>query len=123
MTNIYALGDCVELKGQVMPFVMPLMHQAKALAKTLAGNATTVVYPVMPLSVKTPVCPIAAVIPPPGTVGDWQVETTSPEGVRALFYTPDKIVSGFALSGEAVAEKNSLIKLVAATLPDATAAS
>jgi len=33
--QIFALGDCAEVDGQVLPFVLPLMHQARALAATL----------------------------------------------------------------------------------------
>src|SRR5690606_2855072 len=32
--DVYALGDCAEVAGQVLPFVMPLMNAARALAKT-----------------------------------------------------------------------------------------
>ena len=34
--HIYAIGDCANVMGSYMPYVMPLMNQAKALAKTLA---------------------------------------------------------------------------------------
>ncbi|MGE5491140.1 MAG: NAD(P)/FAD-dependent oxidoreductase, partial [Actinomycetota bacterium] len=55
--NVYALGDCAEVAGLNLPFVLPLMQQARALARTLAGVPTEVAYPVMPVVVKTPACP------------------------------------------------------------------
>jgi rubredoxin-NAD+ reductase len=38
--HIYAVGDCAEVEGHLLPFVMPLMQQARALAATLAGKPT-----------------------------------------------------------------------------------
>jgi rubredoxin-NAD+ reductase len=52
--NIYALGDCAQVEGLVLPFVMPLMQAARALAQTLTGHPTPVYYPTMPIVVKTP---------------------------------------------------------------------
>lgn len=36
--SIYALGECVEYRGQVFGLVAPLYDQAKVLAQTLAGH-------------------------------------------------------------------------------------
>ena len=30
--DVYALGDCAEVEGLVLPYVMPIMHAARALA-------------------------------------------------------------------------------------------
>ncbi len=109
ISNIYALGDCLELNGQVLPFVMPLMHQARALAKTLTGNPTSLSYPVMPLIVKTPSQPIAAVLPKPEIHGQWKIETNG-QNVRALYYDDTGSLHGFALSGNATKEKMALLK-------------
>ena len=110
--DIYALGDCAEVEGRVLPFVMPIMQAARALAPTLAGTATPVRYPAMPVVVKTPACP--AVVSPPdmGAQGEWQVEEVD-DGVRALFRSADGKLLGFALLGAVTAEKNAL----AAQLP------
>ena len=35
-----ALGDCAEVEGLVLPYVLPIMQQARALAQTLAGTPT-----------------------------------------------------------------------------------
>jgi len=43
--DIYALGDCAEVEGLLLPFVLPLMACARALAATLAGTDTPVSYP------------------------------------------------------------------------------
>lgn len=62
--NIYALGDCAEVDGLNLLYVMPLMACARALAQTLAGNPSQVAYGPMPVTVKTPACPLV-VSPPP----------------------------------------------------------
>jgi rubredoxin-NAD+ reductase len=51
--DIYAIGDCAEVNGTLLPYVMPIMQQARALAKTLSGQQTNVHYPAMPVAVKT----------------------------------------------------------------------
>lgn len=105
--NIYALGDGAEIAGFNLPFVMPIMRQAKALAATLKGSPTELTYPAMPVVVKTPAAPAVVCPPPPGAVGAWQ-ESGSAEGVRAVFADDAGHVFGFALLGAATAEKNSL---------------
>ena len=62
--DIYAVGDCAEVNGTLLPFVMPIMQQARALAKTLSGQSTAVHYPAMPVAVKTPAAPLT-VLPAP----------------------------------------------------------
>jgi len=108
--EVYALGDCAEVQGHVLPFVMPIMHAARALAKTLSGIPTPVVYPAMPVVVKTPAIP-AVVCPPPAVPGAWRV-TEDAAGVEACFEDGAGRPLGFALVGAACARKNSLAKLV-----------
>jgi rubredoxin-NAD+ reductase len=55
-----------------MPYVMPSMSAAKALAATLAGTPTRVVFPLMPVAIKTPALPIVVAAPAPGAAGKWQ---------------------------------------------------
>lgn len=54
LAGIYATGDCAEIAGLNLPFVLPIMYQARALAKTLAGTPVSLHYPAMPVVVKTP---------------------------------------------------------------------
>jgi len=110
--DIYAVGDCAEVAGLNLPFVMPIMQQARVLAKTLAGSPTEVVYPAMPVVVKTPACPAVVCPPAMGAAGAWREEATA-AGMRALFENADGKALGFALVGDAVAEKQAL----ATTMP------
>jgi rubredoxin-NAD+ reductase len=105
--DVFAVGDCVEVQGLVLPFVLPIMQQARALSKTLAGTPTAVSYPAMPVVVKTPACPTVVCPPPAGATGAWR-EEVEPTGVRALFEDADGKPLGFSLVGEVVKEKQAL---------------
>lgn len=105
--DVYALGDCAEIERLVMPYVMPIMHAARALAQTLAGKRTAAVFPAMPVMVKTPACPTIVAPPPAGAAGSWQVEATA-DGVKSLFIDTGGKLLGFALNGAATAERAKL---------------
>ncbi len=107
--NIYAVGDCIQIEGLVLPFVMPLMNAARAVAKTLTGQLTTVNYPAMPVAVKTPACPMVISPPAASLAGEWEIEKQG-QDVRALFYTPQRQLGGFVLMGAKVAEKTAWAK-------------
>lgn len=107
VADIYALGDCAEVAGLVLPFVLPIMQAARALAKTLSGEPSDVSYPAMPVVVKTPACPAVVCPPPAGQDGTWR-EQADLKGVRALFEDASGNPLGFALLGEAVKEKQAL---------------
>ncbi|MGH8582508.1 MAG: NAD(P)/FAD-dependent oxidoreductase [Gammaproteobacteria bacterium] len=114
--GVYALGDCMEIEGLVLPFVMPIMHAARALARTLTGTPTDLSYPAMPILVKTTAHPVVVSPPAAGLAGVWEYERES-GGLAALFYSPDRQLQGFALSGSAVARKNELVKSLPPVLP------
>ncbi len=111
--NVYALGDCAEVEGHVLLFVLPLMACARALAKTINGEATAVSYPPMPVAIKTPVCPVVTSPPPIDARGKWEVETEG-QNVTAKFFNAAGQLLGFALTGEATKQKMLLQK----QLPD-----
>lgn len=113
--NIYALGDCAEVDGLNMLYVMPLMSGARALAQTLAGNPTSVKYGPMPITVKTPVCPLVVSPPPRGSEGVWSVEGQGAD-IKALCHDPAGNLLGYALTGTAVMEKLALNKTLPALL-------
>lgn len=112
--DVFALGDCAEVEGHVLPFVLPIMQAARALAKTLAGTRTAVSYPAMPVVVKTPALP-AVVCPPPAVPGAWSLESNE-TGVEARFEDERGTLRGFALLGAATAKKNALAKELPALL-------
>jgi rubredoxin-NAD+ reductase len=113
--NIYALGDCAEVDGLNLLYVMPLMSCARALAQTLAGNPTAVSYGPMPITVKTPVCPLVVSPPPRGREGVWTVEGQGAD-IKALCHSAEGQLLGYALTGAAVTEKLALNKQLPALL-------
>ena len=113
--NIYALGDCAQVDGLSLLYVMPLMSCARALAQTLAGNSTAVSYGAMPITVKTPVCPLVVSPVPLGCEGVWTVEGQGAD-IKALCRDADGKLLGYALTGEAVREKLALNKELPALL-------
>lgn len=113
--NIYALGDCAEVDGLNLLYVMPLMSCARALAQTLAGKPTAVSYGPMPVTVKTPVCPLVVSPPPRGSDGQWRVEGSGAD-LKVLCRDTAGRLLGYALTGAAVSEKLSLNKELPALL-------
>jgi rubredoxin-NAD+ reductase len=107
--NIYAIGDCAEVDGLVLPYVMPIMQAARALAPTLIGQTTAVNYPAMPVMVKTPALPTVVSPPAKGASGNWKT-TMVDGGVEARFESPDGKLLGFALMGSATAQRAALTK-------------
>jgi rubredoxin-NAD+ reductase len=107
--DVYALGDCAEVEGLVLPFVMPIMHAARALAATLAGRRTAVTYPAMPVLVKTPACPTVVAPPSNGAIGEWLIERSS-DSIKSLFIDSAGKLLGFALNGTATAERAKLAR-------------
>ena len=109
--DVYALGDCAEVDGHVLLYVLPLMACARALAKTLTGERAEVSYGAMPVMIKTPCCPTAVCPPPAGADGDWEVERDGTT-VKALFRNPQSEVLGLALTGRFAVEKQALSREV-----------
>ena len=113
VTDVYAMGDCAEVEGLNLPYVQPLMVQARALAATLTGTPTPAIYPAMPVMVKTPAHPVAVLPPKIGAAGGWKVEC-SDTGICALHTDATGRLQGFALTGSETARRNTLIKELAA---------
>ena len=113
--HVYALGDCAEVEGLVLPYVMPIMQAARALAVTLTGQRTALTYPAMPVMVKTPA--LATIVSPPakGAVGQWKTNTIE-GGLEARFESTDGKLLGFVLMGAATAQRGALTKELPAIL-------
>lgn len=108
--HIFALGDCSEIEGMVLPYVLPIMQGAKALAATLTGTATAVQYPAMPVVVKTPACP--AVIAVPASNTQYEMATENDEtGMTVLYKAKETgLTIGFVLLGAHTSKRQSLAK-------------
>jgi rubredoxin-NAD+ reductase len=111
LDSIYAIGDCAEVEGLVLPYVMPIMQAARALAPTLLGQAASLQYPAMPVMVKTPAYPIVVSPPAKGAEGQWK-NTNVDGGMLCRFESSSGQLLGFALLGSATAERAALVKLL-----------
>jgi len=128
--HVYALGDCAEVNGMLLPYVMPIMHGARALAATLASyqdtndsvQARSVHYPPMPVSVKTPALPITVCSPAMGSAGAWAAASTAnadTNAIEAHFLSPEGKQLGFALTGTACSRRSALVRALVRPLGDA----
>jgi rubredoxin-NAD+ reductase len=109
--HIYALGDGAQYAsagGRTLPYVMPIMSAARALASTLAGIRTDVVFPLMPVAIKTPVLPIVVAAPAPGSAGDWH----SAEPGLWQFINAQGQARGFVLTGQQTRRRAEQAKLL-----------
>lgn len=108
--GVYALGDSAQyasaasklsVHGSALPYVMPIMAAAKALAANLAGTPAEVVFPLMPVSVKTPALPLVVAPPQPGTDGQWHMPETG------LWQWVDEagLQRGFVLAGAQTSQR------------------
>ncbi|TCB52089.1 NAD(P)/FAD-dependent oxidoreductase [Acinetobacter terrestris] len=117
--DIYAVGDCAEVNGLLLPYVMPIMQQARALAKTLNGEQTHVHYPAMPVAVKTPAAPLTVLPAPVGVDVTWENEELE-DGMIAKAVDSQNTLRGFVLLGATAAKQRlSLTKLVPDLIPAA----
>ncbi|WP_320150374.1 NADH:flavorubredoxin reductase NorW [uncultured Tolumonas sp.] len=109
--HIYALGDCAEIDGRLLPYLQPITVSAQALAKTLAGEQTRVQWPVMPVNVKTSSYPVQLA----GEVRSddliWQLDEDE-NGLTGQAFRHDVLV-GFVTSGQHITRSMALIKQLA----------
>ncbi|WP_138512982.1 FAD-dependent oxidoreductase [Rhodoferax bucti] len=112
--DVYALGDCAQYASagqRTLPYVMPVMTAARALAATLAGTPTDVVFPLMPVSIKTPALPIVVAAAHPATEGQWEAEGG---GGAWRFVDTAGVQRGFVLTGKSTARRMEMSKLTTA---------
>jgi rubredoxin-NAD+ reductase len=107
--DIYALGDCAEIEGRVLPYVLPIMHAARALARVLAGEDARVEFPAMPVVVKTPAHPVAVLPVARDAIGAWRVLANG-RGIKFGFFDAQDQLRGFALTGEYATERNAMAR-------------
>jgi rubredoxin-NAD+ reductase len=132
--HVYALGDCAEINGMLLPYVMPIMQGARALAATLASyqdandsvQARSVHYPPMPVSVKTPALPITVCSPAVGSAGAWVAASTGSADANAIeahYLSPEGKLLGFALTGTACSRRSALVRALVRPPADALSSS
>ena len=115
--DIFALGDCAEISGLVLPYVMPIMHCAKVIAANVLGEHKVLSYPAMPVMVKTPALPLIISPPAIGAQGVWNI-TQDDQGMLGKYENSDHELLGFVLAGAATKERAALTPLLPQVLPE-----
>jgi len=95
--NIYALGDCAEIEGKVMPFLQPIQMSSLALAKNILGATESVTFPPMLLKVKTPDLPLFLAGDTQRDDLNWELSLSS-EGIAARGFDAMKKLRAFIVS-------------------------
>nr|WP_318383729.1 NADH:flavorubredoxin reductase NorW [uncultured Enterobacter sp.] len=106
--NIFALGDCAEIDGQVLPFLQPIQLSAMTLAKNLTGSRAPLMLPPMLVKVKTPALPLHLAGETPRRDLHWQIETT-PDGMVAKGFDGERL-RAFVVSEARMKEAFGLLK-------------
>jgi rubredoxin-NAD+ reductase len=70
-----------------------------------------VIYPAMPVVLKTPSCPLVVSPPPQDLAGEWRMSGEAFDRC-ALFFDTEEQLRGFALMGTMVKERANLQKLL-----------
>jgi rubredoxin-NAD+ reductase len=90
---------------------MPIMQAARTLAMILARQEASLVYPAMPVMIKTPALPLIVSPPPIGSSGSWSINELE-NGMEGLFHNDQSELIGFALAGSATSQRATLTKLL-----------
>ncbi|BCU54443.1 NADH:flavorubredoxin reductase NorW [Enterobacter kobei] len=106
--DIYALGDCAEINGKLLPFLQPIQICAMWLAKTLLGQQATLSLPPMLVKVKTPDLPLHLAGETQRGDLHWQIEAR-PDGMVAKGFEGEKLCA-FVVSEDRMKEAFGLLK-------------
>ncbi|MGU3416193.1 NADH:flavorubredoxin reductase NorW [Enterobacteriaceae bacterium C34A] len=110
---IYALGDCAEINGSVLPFLQPILLSALTLAKNLLGESGSLKLPPMLVKVKTPDLPLHLAGDTRRSDLRWRIETTA-EGMIAQGVDDDDRLRAFVVSEENMKQAFGLLKQLSA---------
>ena len=107
--DIYALGDCAEINGQVLPFLQPIQLSAMYLAKNLLGGSAPLKLPAMLVKVKTPELPLHLAGETQRQDLNWQI-AIEPQGMVARGADADGQLRAFVVSEDRMKEAFALLK-------------
>lgn len=112
--DVFALGDCAEYTTEsgtrVLPYVAPLMSAARAIARTLCGEASVIELKPSPVIVKTLSFPLALLPPPVAstTGGAWH-ELQYNERIVCRYYDGEGTMVGFGVAPQEANIRQSLL--------------
>ncbi|WP_163922877.1 NADH:flavorubredoxin reductase NorW, partial [Raoultella planticola] len=106
---IYALGDCAEINGSVLPFLQPILLSAMCLAKNLLSQASELTLPPMLVKVKTPDLPLHLAGDTRREDLTWNIVAAN-DGLVAKGVDAENQLRAFVVSEERMKEAFALLK-------------
>ncbi len=103
--NIYAIGDCAQIGGQLHQYIAPILICTRALASTLLGKPKAVNLSFYPIEVKIQQSPTRFMIKQ--QPDEWSSILTTNGMVSRGF--KDGELSAFAVTGDAIGRMNDLV--------------
>lgn len=109
--HIFALGDCAEINGMVLPFLQPILLSAMCLAKNLLNQNAALTLPPMLVKVKTPDLPLHLAGDTRRADLNWHMVSNA-EGMVAKGMDGDGRLCAFVVSEGRMKEAFALLKLL-----------
>ena len=106
---IYALGDCAEINGTVLPFLQPILLSAMCLSKNLLAQAGELKLPPMLVKVKTPDLPLHLAGDTRRDDLTWNI-VAAKEGLVAKGLDAENQLRAFVVSEDKMKEAFALLK-------------
>ena len=107
--DIYALGDCAEINGQILPFLQPIQLSAMYLAKNLLGGNAPLKLPAMLVKIKTPELPLHLAGETQRGDLNWQIAAEA-DGMVAKGMNREGQLCAFVVSEDRMKEAFALLK-------------
>lgn len=112
--DIYALGDCAQINGNLLPFLQPIQLSAMHLAKSLVSeNNAPLNLPPMIIRVKTPLMPLHLAGETARKDLTWNISTTQ-SGIIAKGFDENDVLRAFVITEEQVKEAFALLRALSA---------
>lgn len=108
-SDVYALGDCAEIEGKLLPYLQPATLAAMTLARNLTGNDARLTLPAMLIKVKTPDMPLHLAGDPANSTYHWKM-AFSQAGIIAKGYDENDVFRAFVVSEDHMKLAFSMLK-------------
>ena len=110
--DIFAIGDCAEIDGRLLPFLQPIQLSAMVLAKNLLHVQTPLRLPAMLIKVKTPDLPLHLAGETQRSDLNWEIALNA-DGMLAKGVDESGTLRGFVVSEARMKDAFTLLKTLA----------
>ncbi|PKB88777.1 NADH:flavorubredoxin oxidoreductase [Ewingella americana] len=107
--DVYALGDCAEIEGKLLPFLQPIQFSAMTLAKNLLGASDNLKLPAMLVKIKTPNMPLHLAGETQRQDLQWTI-TSETQGMIAKGFDQQQQLRAFIVSEDHMKQAFGLLK-------------